>query len=66
MRKSKIHDMDEGLQLCVSREKLASMLGCGQATADRIANEAEAKIRIGRRIIIKLDRVNQYLESIAE
>ena len=66
MKMSKSKEVDETLQICVSREQLAKLLGCGQASADKIAREAEAQIRIGRRVIIKLDRVNNYLEQIAE
>ena len=66
MKKTNLNDINESVPICVSREQLAKLLGCGQASADKIAREAEAQIRIGRRIIIKLDRVNNYLEQVAE
>jgi hypothetical protein len=66
MKMSKSKELDDTLQICVSREQLAKLLGCGQASADKIARDAEAQIRVGRRVIVKLDRVNHYLEQIAE
>lgn len=52
--------------ICVSREVLPQLLGCGQATADRISREAGARIKVGKRIIIKLDKLNAYLDTVAE
>lgn len=65
MRKTKNNSLNE-TSLCISREKLAEMLNVGLATADRISREAGARIRIGKRVIIKIDKVNAYLEEIAE
>ncbi len=52
--------------LCVNRTELPKLLGCGQATADRLSIDAGARIKIGKRVLIKLDKLNSYLETIAE
>lgn len=52
--------------ICVNRTELPKLLGCGQATADRISVDAGARIKIGKRVLIKLDKLNSYLETIAE
>ena len=54
-----------GNTICVSREILPQMLGCGQATADRLSREAGARIKVGKRILIKLDKLNAYLDKVA-
>ena len=51
--------------ICVSRQELASILGCGQATADKLAKEAGARIKFGKRVLIKVDLVTKYLDDIA-
>lgn len=44
---------------------LAGMLGCGLATATKIGNEAGARIQIGRRVLYKVSKVEEYLEKIS-
>lgn len=51
--------------ICVSRTELAKILGCGQATADKLSKEAGARIKFGKRVLIKLDLVISYLDTIA-
>ena len=55
-----------GNTICVSREVLPQLLGCGQATADRISREAGARVKVGKRILIKIDKLNEYLDTVAE
>ena len=52
--------------ICVSREELPLILGCGQSTADRLSREAGARIKVGKRVLIKLDKLNTYLDTVAE
>lgn len=65
MKKTKTFDITE-TTMCVPRERLPQLLGCGQATADRISIDAGARIKVGKRVLIKLDILNQYLETVAE
>lgn len=44
---------------------LAGMLECGLATATRIGNEAGARIQIGRRVLYKVSKVEEYLNTLA-
>lgn len=41
-------------------------IGTGRYTANKIAEQAEAKIYIGRRVLINMTKVSQYLEAISE
>jgi hypothetical protein len=41
-------------------------IGTGRHTANKIAEQAEAKIYIGRRVLINMSKVSQYLETISE
>lgn len=55
-----------GKRMCLTREELSHYLGCGQATADRVSREAQARIRVGRRILILTEKIDDYLRSSAE
>ncbi|MCI8851753.1 MAG: hypothetical protein HFE82_09540 [Erysipelotrichaceae bacterium] len=62
MRKTREFQMDQEV-ICVSRDKLPQLLGCGQSTADKIAMDAGARIKVGKRVLIKLDKLREYLEK---
>lgn len=44
---------------------LAGMLGCGLATAIKIGNEAGARIQMGKRVLYKVSKVEDYLNACA-
>ena len=50
----------------VDIDGLAAMLSCGQATARKIGEDAGARILIGRRVLYSVDRVQRYLDAIAQ
>lgn len=52
--------------ICVNRRELSKLLGCGQYTADRIARRSGARIEIGRRVLIYMPKINQYLAEQTE
>lgn len=52
--------------LSVDIEGLAAMLSCGQATARKIGEDAGARIYIGRRVLYSVNRIQKYLDAIAE
>ena len=49
----------------VDIDGLMALLSCGVVTAKKIADCAEAKIVIGRRVLYNVDKIKQYLDSIA-
>jgi hypothetical protein len=42
------------------------MLSCGADTAKKIADLAEARIIIGRRVLYNVNKIQKYLDAIAE
>lgn len=66
MRKTTSKTQTTESSLCVSRDKLPGLLGCGQSTADRIAREAGARIKVGKRVLIKIDKISAYLDTLTE
>lgn len=52
--------------ITVDIDKLSSMLSCGYATARKIGEQAEARIYIGRRVLYSVNKIQRYLDSIAE
>lgn len=61
MQKTKVIETESLPQLSVSRRQLPIILGCGQATADKIAKEAEARFCLGKRVLIFLPKIQEYL-----
>ena len=53
-------------KLAVDIEGLAAMLSCGQATARKIGEDAGARILIGRRVLYSVNKVERYLDLMAE
>lgn len=51
--------------LTVDAETLAGMLNCGKATATKIGNESGSRIQIGRRVLYKVSKVEEYLNSLS-
>lgn len=52
--------------IAVDIEKLSAILSCGQATARKIGEQAGARIFIGRRVLYSVDKIQKYLDVIAE
>ena len=52
--------------IAVDIEKLSAILSCGCASARKIGEQAEARIFIGRRVLYSVNKVQKYLDSIAE
>ena len=52
--------------IAVDIEKLSAILSCGCATARKIGEQADARIFIGRRVLYSVNKVQKYLDSIAE
>lgn len=66
MHKTKISDDSLNHKIAAPVPVIAEYLGCGRATADRIAQEAQAKIIIGRRVLVNVAKVKAYIDSISE
>lgn len=68
MRKTQTESFDVSVlekRITVSDKELAFMLGVGLVTARRIAEDAGAVCRIGNRKVNKIDKVKQYMDTIA-
>lgn len=59
MRQTK--ERESNCRLAVDIEGLAAMLSCGQMTARKIAEDAGARITIGRRVLYSVQKVEKYL-----
>ena len=64
MRKTNTIETEK--RIMVNAENLAKMLDCGRATAVKIGTEAGARIQICKRVLFKMDKVEEYLETLAE
>lgn len=50
----------------VDIDGLTAMLSCGAPSARKIAEEAGARIKIGRRVLYSVDKIKKYVDAIAE
>lgn len=53
-------------RMCVSRTELPEILGCGQYTADKISRRSGARIKVGKRVLVYLPRLEAYLKEITD
>ena len=65
MRKTTEYNAEN--RLTVDIEGLMAMLSCGEVTAKKIADyaEAEAKVIVGRRVLYNVDKIKKYLDAMA-
>lgn len=52
-------------KICVDVNELAAMLSCGTTTARKIADEAESVIKINRRTLYNVNKVQRYVDSMS-
>lgn len=53
-------------QLVTDIRGLMQLCSCGRQSAERIASECNAVIRIGKRKLYKVDKINAYLDSLCQ
>lgn len=63
---NKTIDRETESVLAVDIDKLSAMLSCGHATARKIGEQAEARIVIGRRVLYSVEKVQKYIQLLAE
>lgn len=63
MNKTNPVDIDDNNRLCVTRTELAKMLGCGLSTADKVAKQSGARIHVGKRVLISIAKVKEYISD---
>lgn len=50
--------------VCVTMPNLMIMLDCGRPTAERIADAAGAKFKVGKRALYNVDKVRKYINTL--
>lgn len=55
-----------GEAILLDIQGLQDALQCGRGTALRIAKEADAEIRIGRRCLYKRKKIEEFIENVKE
>lgn len=62
---NKNQDMHVIDRRAVDTAELQQLLCCGRQTAQQIGEDAEAKIRVGRRVLWNVQRIQNYLNAIS-
>ena len=65
MKKAQRNCLTEDV-ITMTVDDFIAAIGAGRSTAIKIAEQAEAKIYIGRRLLINVGKVRKYLDSISE
>ena len=55
-----------GEAILLDVQGLQDALQCGRGTALKIARQADAEIRVGRRCLYKRKRIEEYIENVNE
>lgn len=55
--------IDTNNPIAVNIDALQAMLGCGKDTARQIGAAAGARVKIGKRVIYSVDKVNEYINA---
>ena len=68
--KQKVECTDNGHNRCLGGDAeeyggLMAMLSCGEVTAKKIADYAEARVIVGRRVLYNVDKIKKYLDAMA-
>lgn len=63
MRKTK--NLETDCRLTVDINELAAMLSCGKTTARKIGETAGARVKVGRRVLYSVSKIENYIESIS-
>lgn len=66
MRNTSISNLNLEKRICITRAELPKYLGCGQASADKLAADAEARIIVGKRVLISVDKVRDYIKFMSK
>lgn len=66
MRATKRKIESNQIPITWSRQEYIAHMGCGNSTADKIAEQAQAKIRVGKRVLINVEKIKKYLNEISE
>jgi len=61
----KLVPQDGGRRITTDIVGLMTLCGCGDTTARKIAKAAGATIKIGRRSLYSVEKVEKYLQSVA-
>ena len=51
--------------ITVSTESLSRLLDCGRSTAVKIGEAADAKVRVGRRVLWNSNKIRKYFQLYA-
>ncbi len=66
MRETKGSDLNLDKRISVSAETLAKLLDCGRATAVKVGTECGARMKIGGRVLFRVDKIKEYLDQVTE
>lgn len=51
--------------IAVDISTLAAMLGCGEGSARKIAESAQARFNIGKRVLYSVRKIEEYVHNVA-
>ena len=59
-------EKSESFKLAVDTNGLKKALGCGRTSALKVGMEVKAEIRIGKRVLWNISKIQKYLDSVSK
>lgn len=53
-------------RLTVDTKELQAMFGCGRETAIKIGLNSNARLKVGRRVLWNVEKIQQYLNQVSD
>lgn len=63
MNKTTSYVIDLDKRICVTSDELCSLLGCGKKSAFEIAERAEARVQIGKRVLFSVEKIRDFISK---
>ena len=65
MKRTTDSEMDISKKILLNTDELQSMLSCGRYSAIKIGTDAEARVKIGKRILWHREKIEKYIITIS-
>ena len=66
MKRTAEFNLDVAQKILVNTHELQSLLSCGYATAVRIGTDAQARVKVGKRVLWNRRKIEAYISDIAD
>ncbi len=66
MNRTAEFNLDIAQKILINTQELQSLLSCGYATAVKIGTDAQARVKVGKRVLWNRNKIEEYIGNITE